>query len=265
MSLFPNINNSNNSRDKSTSSSTLLPARVKDISLSNSDKLFKQSGGWTGLGSILFKPLYQGVDTNDNSSYIAKPLYTNLKNYPLKEELVLIISCPSINLNEEANASDYYYIPIPIGLWNSVNHNAFPDIQNYNFDPKDLKFGNTFNEKKDIRSLLPEEGDLIFEGRWGNSIRFSSTTPNKKNSNNSWSSEGIEGDPIIIIRNRQSIVDSSPWTPIQEDINNDGSSIYLCSSQEIPINFSCKNLESYNITISDSFNGALQIPDNNIF
>lgn len=266
MSLYPN-NNSNNSSGKTNSSgNSLFPARVKDILLSNDNQLFKKTNGWADIGTITFKPLYQSVEGSfDNSFYIARPLFSNIKNYPIKEELILIINAPSIELNDDPNSSNYYYLPFPIGLWNSPNHNSFPDIEKYNRDPKELNFGNTFKENGNLKSLLPEEGDFIVEGRFGNSIRFSSTTSTKKNNNNSWSSQGDDGKPIIIIRNNPKEDKSSPWIPTQEDINNDGSSIYICSNQEIPIDYSCKNLKSLNITISAGFNSSLQIPDGNTF
>jgi hypothetical protein len=69
--------------------------------------------------------------------------------------------------------------------------------------------------------------------------------------------------PITIIRNNQSNIDinSDPWVPVYEDPNNDGSSIYLCAGQDIPLNYASKNLKSFNITLGAGFNSSLQIPD----
>ena len=51
---------------------------------------------------------------------------------------------------------------------------------------------------------------------------------------NNWSNEGDTGDPIIIIRNGQTKeTDDKGWQHIKEDINNDDSSIYLTSTQQI--------------------------------
>lgn len=262
MSRYPG-SDSNNINSGKSYNNILFPARVKDILLSNEQELFKNSQGWADLGSILFKPLYQSIDIDSNSNLFAKPLFSNIKQFPLKEELILIINAPSNNLNNNPNSNDFYYLPIPIGIWNSNHHNAFPDIPNYDYNPKDLNLGKNFKEKDNIKNLLPEEGDLIFEGRFGNSIRFSSTI---KNGKNSWSSIGTEGDPITIIRNGQLIQPgSSPWTPTYEDINGDDSSIYMTSGQEIPLELACKNLKSFNITLSNSFNSSLIIPDANSF
>jgi hypothetical protein len=237
-------------------------ARVNDILLSPQTKtkdFFINGGGWTGLGSIKFSPLGTVVDEDNPSSLIAKPLFNNISKYPILEEIVMILNAPSYGLNDNPQATTFYYLTI-VGIWNSVHHNAFPDITLYKGD--ELNFGKTFTEKKDIRSLLPEEGDILLEGRWGNSIRFSSTTK-QKIINNPWSTQGDVGSPITIIRNRQSNIDINPdpWVPVYEDPSNDGSSIYLCAGQDIPLEYASKNLQSFNVTLGAGFNSSLQIPD----
>jgi hypothetical protein len=102
--------------------------------------------------------------------------------------------------------------------------------------------GGKFVERTDIHPILPFTGDNIFEGRFGNSIRLGSTVKSNSLYQNNWSTTGQEGDPITIIRNGQP--PSSPdegWLPTVENINNDLSSIYLTTTQRIPINVSSKN------------------------
>ena len=263
MSLGPNLNPHQSNKPKNNNNKGLFPARVKEILLSNTDRLFKKSNGWADIGMISFKPLYTVLDQNNKSDLFAKPLFSNIKNYPIKEELVLILNAPSIKLNTNPNALEYYYIPFPISLWNNMNNNSFPDISVYDIK-KEIDLGENFDDLI-IRSLLPEEGDVLLEGRFGNSIRFSQTTPNKKINNNFWSSNGQKGDPIIIISNNHNKNESLPWNPIQEDINKDGSVIIMSSKQEIPIDYACKNLQTFNITLSSTFNPSLQIPDSNTF
>ena len=102
---------------------------------------------------------------------------------------------------------------------------------------------NTFIERTNIHPLLPLPGDSIQSGRWGNSIRFGSTVnPNKNNPPNdltvynNWSDSGKNGDPITLIRNGQDPnTPKEGWVPITENINKDLSSIYLTSTQQIPI------------------------------
>lgn len=270
MSLYPSLQNTIQSSfggESKGSSSPIFFARVKDIVLSpntQTENFFNDAEGWAGLGSIKFTPIGTIID-NSTSNLIAKPLFTNISQYPLLEEIVMILQAPSIELNNDPQSQTFYYLTT-VGLWNNINHNIFPDINIFNEkirqDDFEIKLGNTFKEKENIRTLLPEEGDLLIEGRWGQSIRFSSTTPPKQPTN-SWSSQGEQGSPITIIRNGQSTTDISPepWVPIYEDINNDGSSIYLCSGQEISLELASKNLQSFGVTVGSAFNPSLQIPD----
>ena len=95
-------------------------------------------------------------------------------------------------------------------------------------------------------------GDNIYQGRFGNSIRLGSTNIPSNTSLiplNSWSSIGNTGDPITILRNGQPTDDtnlpSNPWDAIDEQINNDLSSIYMTSTQQLPISVASKRYFSY--------------------
>ena len=75
----------------------------------------------------------------------------------------------------------------------------------------------------------------MIEGRFGNSIRFGSTISGSHQMNN-WSMETTQsiGNPITIIRNGQTENEQGINTNhILEDINDDNSSVYLCSNQQI--------------------------------
>ena len=107
-------------------------------------------------------------------------------------------------------------------------------------------------------------GDTIFEGRWGNSLRFGSTSkfssklpleqiPSIDYQNN-WSDVGDNGDPITILRNGQpkNVISrdnielkGKGWVPITENIKNDLSSIYLTSYQKIPFSIANENFICY--------------------
>jgi hypothetical protein len=114
----------------------------------------------------------------------------------------------------------------------------------------EIFLGKTFVERSNIHPILPFEGDIISEGRWGNSIRIGSTV---KNTPNNWSVTGSNGDPILILRNGQGKQTEEGWVPTVEDINNNDSSIYLTSTQRVPLKASS--------TIYDSYQTAPSSPD----
>lgn len=81
----------------------------------------------------------------------------------------------------------------------------------------------TVDEK--IKYLKPYIGDTVITGRLGNSIRLSQNFKNQSKS------------PVIIIRNGQSsdVTNKLIGELVEEDINNDGTSIYITSGQiQIP-------------------------------
>ena len=235
----------------------IIPIRVLDIILDNTHPKFKEYGEWNSIGIIFYEEAYYGLSavTNDPSTNsIALPFLPNIKQYPLINELTYVIFLPGANITENNNSSIAYYFP-PSNVWNSQHHNAVPVSPNLTEaedrdyvsttlgsyrrvtdNSTDIFLGKTFDEKTNLHPLLPYEGDIIYEGRWGNSIRLGSTVKNAKIPNDwSRSNVGENGDPIIIIRNGQAEYKSDPWVPVTEQINGDQSSIYLSTTQKLSI------------------------------
>jgi|CoawatStandDraft_6_1074263.scaffolds.fasta_scaffold02733_5 hypothetical protein len=237
----------------------VISARVTDIILDSNYPNFFELGGWNSVGTIYFEPV-GGANLDSSTNNIALPLLPYLKNYPLVNELVLLFSLPDSNIGSNDDTKRYYYLNT-IAIWNNQHMNGYPNLlkssqtqptenksyqeiqdgqtrkstdQEVDYDFNSPLVGGTFAERSNIHPLLSYAGDIILEGRWGNSIRFGSTV--KADSNN-WSSNGENGEPITIIRNGQSPESSDEgWVPVVEDINLDLSSIYLTSNQTLPLN-----------------------------
>ena len=246
--------------------STIISARVKHIILDNSDAvLFDKFGGWDSIGVIFWEAINAPIPsplTYDIKQF-ALPIFPNIKHYPLINEVIYLVQLTNNQSNTDYYSNSFYYFP-PLNVWQSTHHNAFPSFDNdpsqqmpkvsYNDslaggnslvnssenDVSKTDLGKTFKEKSNLHSLLPYEGDIIYEGRWGNSIRFGSTVKNPYIKNN-WSDVGEEGDPLTIIRNGQTYYSSEPWHMETEDINGDMSSIYLTSTQKLPLFISSVN------------------------
>jgi hypothetical protein len=225
-----------------TISNQVKVGRVKYTILNDKDneKIFNDYGQWSSIGAIFFEDPKNPTNSKLDNNNIAYPLMANIKNYPLKNEIVYILSLPSNKSQSNINSVVNYYLQ-PINIWNSTNHNAIPDSV---FDKDKINLGNTFQESL-IRSLQPFEGDVTFEGRFGQGIRFGSTTENSS-IKNTWSSNGENGAPITIIHNGQYEDTSDPWVPQIEDINKNKSSIYLTDTQRIELEASSINYNSYN-------------------
>ena len=253
--------------------SKMLIVRVTDIILNSNHPQFNIQGGWSSIGTIFYE---ENDLQGSNNNTIAKPFYPQTSAFPLVNELVLLFALPNKNIGSNTSNESYYYINM-IGIWSSPHHNAYPNpvlpdtpaarqkdysqtqagspVRQIDEDGTGLNLNytkypspqDTFIERGNIHPLLPFAGDILYQGRWGNSIRFGSTAkPTNSSALNSWSSTGENGDPITIIRNGQP-TDVSPqgWVPITEKINNDLSSIYQTSTQKIPIQVASENYNSY--------------------
>jgi hypothetical protein len=247
----------------------LIPARVIDVILDETHPDFVSLGEWNGMGIIKYE-LINFPEGEQVTNKIAKPLLANIKTFPLKNEIVFLIRLPDTDsLNNLTDNETYYYLTL-VSLWNHPHHNAFPNPLSNNTisesqrkDYKSIEEGNIrrvtdnsteinlnstnnsggkFVERINIHPILPFTGDNIFEGRFGNSIRLGSTIKSKSQYQNNWSTSGNEGDPVIIIRNGQPLNSSDEgWLPTVENVNDDLSSIYITSTQKLPINVSSLN------------------------
>lgn len=260
-------NTLNNSEELNLLNDKMLAARVVDISLNSDSQLFSVSGEWNGIGTIQYQlvstPTSPQTSNQSLSSNLAKPLFPQLKNYPLVNELVVLLKLPTTGDSQATGTYEYYYLN-SIGIWNHPEQNGIPDIYSSNTTTSpsqnksnaSIELGNTqqpssqpfeldlngrsggsFIENGNIRPVLSFAGDNIFEGRFSNSLRLGSTSPSSGSVQNNWSANGLSGSPITILRNGQPTSTPPPgWLPITEDINIDLSSIYLTSTQQIPIN-----------------------------
>tara|TARA_B110000196_G_C21079188_1_gene631565 strand:+ start:356 stop:1351 length:996 start_codon:yes stop_codon:yes gene_type:complete len=96
---------------------------------------------------------------------IVYPINSNITNIPLIGEQVAVI---------EYNGK-HFYTDI-INRKNSPNENAIPGASG-GYNPN-TKYGDTF-ERKDVKKIHVNEGDIVYEGRFGTSIKLGSDGKNK--------------------------------------------------------------------------------------
>jgi hypothetical protein len=257
--LNANANNGFAVKQAIAQANLIKAVRVLSIVLDESHPRFKELGEWNGLGIIEYEDVNNPLPSP--SLPTARPLAGNFKNLPLVNEIVYLVGFPNTDIDSISSNTVEYYINI-VSLWNHPHHNAYPtapnalpptqqkdyiqteggNVRRVTDQSTEIFLGKTFKERSNIHPILPFEGDIIEEGRWGNSIRIGSTV---QNTINNWSSVGTNGDPILIIRNGQGIQTEQGWIPTVEDINNDESSIYATSTQKVPLKASSINYLSY--------------------
>jgi hypothetical protein len=162
----------------------------------------------------------------------AKPLNTGIKKIPLIGELILVFKLNSKH-QSILNQEQWFYIST-MDLNSSINHNSQPgytaDLDN---GSDNIAIGKTIDQKV-VSPLQPFEGDTLFEGRWGNSIRFGSTIKNSTDvytiKSDMWIGDSV-GDPITILSNGRKNKDGKQF--VIESPETCASSIYLTSTQKL--------------------------------
>ena len=156
---------------------------------------------------------------------VVLPLMPHITNIPVIGEHVVVV---------EYNAQHYY--TCIINRKNSNNENSIPGAAGDYIE--NTKYGETF-QKKDIRRVEVNEGEIVYEGRFGNSIKLG-CDPNSNS-------------PIIKIRSGQANLSADVKNNLnlstKESIDNDHSSIYLTSSGVSNIKFDGQTIGGKKILI----------------
>jgi hypothetical protein len=253
----PNPQKSRGAAAQDVKNQVIEAAEVVDIIMDPTHPSFNADRRRT-IGAVMARPLVRQFNQPIDNLAWYNPLQSHASIYPLLGEIVLLISAPATSAQLITEGKSKYYMSV-VNVWHYVNHNGLPassyDINAPDADKTknyrgftgnskggadDIPFGSTFVEKP-IARVFPYEGDIIYEGRWGQSLRFGSTVSEPATPND-WSSTGDDGDPITIISNGHASEGSSYHI---ENINQDSSGIFLCSSQKLPIDIASTNFDSY--------------------
>jgi hypothetical protein len=158
-------------------------AEVLDIVLNNSHEYYETP--WD-IGKIKFRLMQSESGKPEDIPDWAYPMNTSLRKYPVKHELVVIVSF--------LNKSFYWDI---LNFFNYVNNNAVPNASNLPIESTTVKIGDYEKVRKSrisnnvkkrdtylgdkflnlnsaIGVISAKEGDVILQGRFGNSINLTS-------------------------------------------------------------------------------------------
>ena len=90
----------------------IFSARVKFAMLEGETQpeAFKNLGEYSSLGGVFFTSLN---NSNPNPSFttdnFALPLFPNMSNIPLENEIIYVVSLPSSNIQTNVNSVRFYY------------------------------------------------------------------------------------------------------------------------------------------------------------
>lgn len=205
-------------------------------------------------------------DVAEVTTITAKPLNIGFLRIPIVGEAVLLIKAPSSYGTSVRNTSDTYYLDV-VSMQSSIHHNSLPtqtaktvqknatagDAEKYNSaaagntnKPQDPKVDDNFTENDKVQPLQHYIGDMLIEGRYGNSIRFSTTPKSGKFTVPPKWSNGKPAAPITIFRNSVQEKGGKINGFITEDFNKEDNVIVQASGQNIEFAQASKVLSSTN-------------------
>ena len=209
----------------------LEPVEILDVHLDESKSSFPKTSedkpDYAFIGGILGRFVYSEQGKTIDKCKNFKPMNPSINNLPAVGEIVIGVQY----------LGQYYYTT-QLNVFGNPNFNSQHGISRLkrkntlkslfgldtpNTDDKSAELGYYLKKTKDSRKLLPHEGDVIFEGRHGNTIRIGSDIKNEN-----------EDSPNIILNVGQSKDEfPEPKQPVEEKIDTDGSSIYLTTNQKL--------------------------------
>lgn len=215
---------------------TLLFGRVVKIALDESTEILDTQGNTLPIGTILYRDITAEKETKA-TEHFALPLYANMKQFPLLNEVVMLVQGPTSDIQTNVGTKDVYYSTI-VNLWGSNHHNALPEP---NTDISTI-LGKDVVELSDINPMYPFPGDVLIEGRHGQSVRFSGNMSAK----NTLVDDSNNGKPFILISNGQIKTDNG-IDHIVEDINKDPNSLYFLSDHKSDLTPANTKRDSYDV------------------
>ena len=104
--------------------------RVISIILDDTHPDYAKLGGPKAIGAVELVDVKRGTFdysvARKNQNYkVAYPLYPGIKNYPVVNEIVYIITQPGKNLTTDTSNVINYYISV-VNLWNHPHHTGLP-------------------------------------------------------------------------------------------------------------------------------------------
>jgi len=243
----------------------LVPAEVVDVDFSGKNKAKLYTVVCKLIGAFGSQAAFNLVQ--------ARALDANIKNIPIIGEIVMLLKAPT-SYNSYFGTTQEYYYTNPVSIRSSVHHNGIPGVNETNLKVsakdnrkrdnardgvntstnKRLEVKSTidpaFPERLDVRPIQPYSGDIILEGRWGQSIRFSSTVDERRTYpvRPVWQKGlGETGNPILIISNGTNPKNKKHNEFISENPDEDDASIWMTSGQSIRF----KQASGYTPSIKD--------------
>ena len=206
------------------------------------------------IGKVKFRFVNSQRNKPKDELYLAKPWDANIQKYPLQHEAVVVGNYlgeyyymdvlptrQDVNQNSAAKISETVggggdsgqtqsqtYQEAGAGLGNSQSSESEPSL------------GDTFEASTEPKPLKPDEGDILIQGRFGNTVRFGSNTEN--------------GTPTMFLACGQSQEnkDKEQRTRVRENINEDAASLYMTEDKVIELTPTTEDADAHNRSVEEA-------------
>lgn len=205
--------------------------RVVEVVYDGNSEAYNRYDKSNSINGIVFRPLAGGRNNDDILSlkfaYCVDPSY---RRVPLINEIIRAEGLPAETGRESDSGVKKYYWTHVIPMWNHPHHNAYPDVIAYPWQSVAPDLGDEFEEDDSIGPLQTFPGDVIIEGRHGNTLRFGGT----KYDTNIFTDGSNNGKPYTILSNGQDNPGSGT-SLVVESIDKDPASLYMGSDHKFEL------------------------------
>lgn len=235
---------------------------------------FTNGNGGDGfnVGTIKVRIFDVSQSTRKEFLSYAFPIETGVTEYPLIGELVTLMKIRgAFFYTKKVSMSRLLQENAMVGMDNALEARLGSSLANALNSGEDVEgqvhsFGTYFQPDKRIRKLKHFEGDSLYEGRMGHSIRFGSSKVDPM-------TNGLA--PTLILRTGQAkdieVTEDkysvpTPWGIILEDVNKDVTSLWMVTDQHVPFTPTTRNAGSFYRSIANppnKYDGASAILNSN--
>jgi hypothetical protein len=238
---------------------TVTEAVVVDVIVNDKHPQYAADG--YNVGAIKFRALKNHMFRNDGDLHWALPIEANLTEYPLLNEIVHIV----------ASLNRFYYTR-KINVSSTVTSQSIPGLNKELAPLQSSKeragsfqktvgtpvkvettpdaLGKFYKAPTGVYRLRHDEGDMVLEGRSGQSIRMGAAWKTGTN----FQSSTADQQPNLLFRIGPGAIKpsvSGEFGLVTEDINLDKSSIYLVSDQIVPLKLATAPSKTHLVSVSD--------------
>lgn len=254
---------------QSNSGDKLIIAQVLDVVLDDKSPYYD---GVDSIGMVRIRNIITQFNKKENTlNQFARPIDRTNYVVPLPGEQVVCVRAYGTSIAGKF-VGRLYYMSV-VSSEGITQNNISPFLGT---DPQHIKGGLLFGidikaqakrfEKKIQHKLVDlkdktsiqkiREGDKIIEGRFGGSIKFTSTITDDKTQDVTYGKAfknnnlSAEGDPLVVFKSdRRPITDTPEF--IDDNPNEDDVSVYMTTSQIIPVKLACSTkMYSWNLDIT---------------